>query len=188
MPQGGLRRRSFTRIGVGCLLLAVLAGPLAGFAHAEDVYLAPVDFVSEAFDGDPPASRNLWLRGKLQEEITTILGHRYGGLRLKYWRNAGRTVWILEEIGKYEPITAGFIVANGQLVDVRILIYRESHGWEVRYPFFTDQFRNLRLSENRRLTGPIDGIAGATLSVSSITRLAALALFLDTQTPADALP
>ena len=107
-------------------------------------------------------------------------------MRIKYWREGGRTAWILEEIGKYEPITAGFIVDSGKLAEIRILIYRESHGWEVRYPFFTDQFRGLELNENRRLTGPIDGISGATLSVSSITRLAALALFLDARVAADA--
>jgi len=155
-------------------------------ALAEEIYLPPADFVDLAFDGEPPASKNLWLRGGIQDDITTIMGHRYGGLRIKYWREGGRTAWILEEIGKYEPITAGFIVDSGKLAEIRILIYRESHGWEVRYPFFTDQFRGLELNENRRLTGPIDGISGATLSVSSITRLAALALFLDARVAADA--
>ena len=36
-------------------------------------------------------------------------------------REAG-TAWILEEIGKYEPITAGFIVDDsGKLAEIRIL-------------------------------------------------------------------
>ena len=187
----GAAARSLARGPSPRLLTAWLlaAGVLAAAgppASAEDIYLPPADFVALAFDGAPPAGKNLWLRGGIQDDITSILGHRYGGLRIKYWREGSRTAWILEEIGKYEPITAGFIVDDAQLADVRILIYRESHGWEVRYPFFTDQFRGLELNENRRLTGPIDGISGATLSVSSITRLAALALFLDARVAADA--
>lgn len=174
------------RLGAACFLAVVLAASGPAFAVAEEVYLPPADFLAMTFDGDPPSGLNLWLRGGIQDEIVTILGHRYGGLRIKYWRKGGRTAWILEEIGKYEPITAGYIVERGRLAGVRILIYRESHGWEVRYPFFTDQFQGLGLTDDRRLSGPVDGIAGATLSVSAITRLAALALFLDGWTTADA--
>ena len=123
------------RFGLAGLLAAgmVLAG--AGRVTAEEIYLPPADFVALAFAGEPPASQNLWLRGGIQDEITTILGHRYGGLRIKYWRQGGRTAWILEEIGKYELITTGVVVAGGRIAEVRILIYRGSHGWEVRFPF-----------------------------------------------------
>ena len=64
---------------------------------------------------------------------------------------------------------------------MRVLIYRESHGWEVRYPFFTDQFQGLELSSKNRLNKKIDGISGATLSVNALTRLSKLALFLHQQ-------
>ncbi len=174
------------RHGIAGLFVAGVMASVAAPAPAEEVYLPPNEFVGQAFGGSPPPSRNLWLRGDLRDDIAAILGHRYGKLRIKYWRQGHRTAWILEEIGKYEPITAGFIIDDGRVADVRILIYRESHGWEVRYPFFTDQFRGLALKQDRHLTGPIDGIAGATLSVSAITRLAALALFLDARIAADA--
>ena len=65
------------------------------------------------------------------------------------------------------------------LVDVRVLIYRESRGWEVKYPAFTDQFRGARLTSDGKLDQSIDGISGATLSVHALTRLARLALLLD---------
>ena len=100
-----------------------------------------------------------------------------GVLRLRYWMKAGRTVWILEEIGKERPITTGFVVENNEIKKVKILIFRESRGWEVRYPFFTDQFTGASLrGENLELDRAIDGISGATLSVSAVTRLARLAL------------
>lgn len=57
-------------------------------------------------------------------------------------------------------------------------MFRESRGFEVRYPFFTDQFRGARLREGLDLDREIDGISGATLSVRALTKLARLALLL----------
>jgi hypothetical protein len=61
---------------------------------------------------------------------------------------------------------------------MQVLIYRESYGWEVRYPFFTDQFTGLQLDDDLHLTDSIDGISGATLSVNALTKLSRLALYL----------
>ncbi len=62
---------------------------------------------------------------------------------------------------------------------MQVLIYRESHGSEVQYPFFSDQFNQLELNEDNQLNKSIDGISGATLSVNALTCLARLALYLD---------
>ena len=146
---------------------------------AEKIHQSPASFVAEAFDAAPPPPRRLWLDDKLQKSIEPILGHRYGGVGIRYWRRGARTAWVLEEIGKYRPITAGFIVEAGQMARVRVLVYRESHGWEIRYPFFTDQFTGMRLDDEGRPDRDIDNISGATLSVGALTRLARLALFLN---------
>ena len=90
-----------------------------------------------------------------------------------------KVVWILEETGKEQPITTGLVVEGQALADVRVLVYRESHGWEVKYPAFTDQFRGLKLTNDHLLTARIDGISGATLSVRALTKLARVALLLD---------
>jgi hypothetical protein len=63
---------------------------------------------------------------------------------------------------------------------LRVLIYRESRGWEVRHAFFTRQFDQAQL-ENGKLDRSIDGITGATLSVEALQRAARLALWLDQQ-------
>lgn len=57
--------------------------------------------------------------------------------------------------------------------------FRESRGWEIRYPFFTRQFSQLRLTDSGSLSHGIDAISGATLSVKAATRTANLALVLD---------
>jgi hypothetical protein len=146
---------------------------------AEDVFLPPDDFIAQAFDGAPPAPRKLWITPELDARIRAILGASLPGLRQKYWRQGSRSAWVLEAIGRDRPITAGFVVDNGQLARTAILIYRESRGAEVRYPFFTEQFAGATLAAEDALDRPIDGITGATLSVRAITGLSRVALLLD---------
>jgi hypothetical protein len=113
--------------------------------------------------------------------VERILGHSAGALRVRYWSQEGRTAWILEEIGKTEPITTGIVVDKGAIARISVLVYRESRGWEVRYAFFTDQFKGATLTALRELDRNIDGISGATLSVRALTRLARVALLLDAE-------
>jgi hypothetical protein len=57
-------------------------------------------------------------------------------------------------------------------------VFRESRGWEVKYPFFTDQFARIGLTGEGELDRQIDGITGATLSVQAMKRMARVALRL----------
>jgi len=157
------------------------AATLADAADDPDaigVYQTPDAFIAQAFDGTPPAAATLWLRGELKQRIADIMAHRYTKLRLRYWLSGERSAWVLEEIGKEKPITIGLVVNDGVLEQIKVLIYRESRGWEVRYPFFLEQFSDARLRPGDRLDRSIDGISGATLSVRALTKLARLALML----------
>lgn len=159
------------------LLLGCLSAGLAG--AAEKTYEKPSDFLSRHF-GSVPATRVLSLTGAQQKQLAVILGHKYREKKIRYWADAGKTAWILDEIGKTEPITTGFIVRGGKLAEVKVLIYRESHGWEVSRPFFTKQFVGASLKGDR-LSNPVDGVVGATLSVRALTKLSAAALYLSQQ-------
>ena len=172
------------RVPAACALgLWLIAGAMSPDASAVDVYQEPEDFLAETFGGDLPEPEVVWVTKDVRARIKAIMGHDLAALRIRYWGRDGRTAWILEEIGKTEPITTGYVVADGRIERVKVLIYRESRGWEVRYPFFTDQFKGTGLGSESRLDRGIDGISGATLSVDALTRLAALALFLHEQTP-----
>jgi len=160
------------------LLLSLGANVLADGVNEE-----PGGFINEVFAGHPPASAVLWITQSLRESITRILGHAPDALRVRYWGENHRTAWILDEIGKERPITVGLVVDNGRLETVKVLAFRESRGWEVRYPFFTDQFKGASLTGDNELDRSIDGISGATLSVRALNKLARLALFLHSQTP-----
>jgi len=163
------------------MLLLLVTAFACNISLAADAYQTPGDFLSESFPEKVPEQGIIWITGKRKAAVKNILGHRYPSLRIRYWRKQQRSVWILEETGKEKPITAGLIVNHGRLERIKVLVYRESRGWEVRYPFFTDQFKGIRLGENRNLDRHIDGISGATLSTRAMKKLATLALYLDSE-------
>ena len=152
---------------------------LAAFSVAGEEYLGRDDFLGMVFGDTPPAVQTLWLTDESKAAAKAAVGWVPLALRLRYWRAGSQTAWILEDIGKDKPITLGIAIDGGQIDRVEVLAFRESRGWEIRYPFFTDQFRGLVLAPDGHLSGPIDGITGATLSVRAVERVARLALWLD---------
>lgn len=159
------------------ILLLALAS-LPGFALAKGVYLSVADFVALSFDGQTPPAKTLWLSAEQKQAAVEILSHPVRGLRQRYWQQGERSAWIFEEIGKELPITIGVVVERERIRQVMILEFRESRGGEVRHSFFTDQFVGAGLADEQRLSQPIDGITGATLSVRAVKRAARLALYL----------
>lgn len=165
---------------VWCCMVALmlLSATPARADGDEDVYQKPQDFVREAFSGSPPPASTLPVGKTLQPDIDAIMEHSYPLAGVTYWVKGGRSVWILEEIGKYKPITVGVVVEGGAIAQVKVLVYRESHGWQVRRDVFTDQFRGATLTEGHGLSTTIDGISGATMSVDALRNLGKLALYL----------
>jgi FMN-binding protein len=161
-----------------CIFILLITSSLA---YTKGVYLEPDEFLSQVFNNKPPKADKIWIKKEIKEEIHKILGHDLNSIRIRYWNDGNKTAWILEEIGRDKPITVGLVVKQKKIERINILIFRESRGWEVKYPFFTDQFKESMLVENNNLDRKIDGISGATLSVNAVTKLARLALYLDTQ-------
>ncbi len=165
--------------------LSVLLLPwlmLPSWVSAASVYETQSEFLNRAFSGPPPDPAVIWLSGERKTVVRQILGHNYAALRLRSWCRAGRSAWVLDEIGKELPITVGVIVENDYIKNLRVLTYRENRGGEVATASFTDQFNGAGLETNGGLDTRIDGISGATLSVQALTRLASMALFLHSDT------
>jgi hypothetical protein len=154
---------------------------MAAVVAIGEEYLGRDEFLGIAFGGEQPQMHSMWLTEDTREAAKAAVGWVPKSLRLRYWRVGARTAWILEDIGKDKPITIGVAVANERIERVEVLAFRESRGWEIRYPFFTDQFQGLGLAADGYLSKHIDGITGATLSVRAMERVARLALWLDTQ-------
>ena len=78
---------------------------------------------------------------------------------------------VASEVGKFLPFE--FLVGldtNLQVKDIVVLIYRESHGADVRRARFLDQYRGKSVESPVRLNRDIIAIAGATLSSWAINR------------------
>ncbi len=155
-----------------------LCGVLVFGAYSARCAVTPEAFLRSAFDDTLPPPQALFLAADVRARVERVLGHRTPLLRVRYWRRASRTVWILDEIGKEQPITTGVQIDNGRINQVRVLKYRESRGAEVQRASFTAQFRDARLSDEDMLDRRIDGITGATMSVRALTRQARVALIL----------
>ena len=157
----------------------------ANYSHAvadQQFEISSDAYLDKVFTGDVPKSRVIWLKGTIKDQVRQILGHDYPGLRIRYWLRDDRVAWILNEIGKERPITAGFVVSEDRLENATVLAFRESRGWEIRHDSFTRQFDGAELDATTyRLDTDIDGISGATLSVNAMRRMATMALYLTTQ-------
>lgn len=159
------------------IFLIFIALVYASNTLAKGIYQTPEDFLSQAF-GTTPEPKRVVLKGELASDIKEILGHRYKKIRVPYWQDNCRSAWILEEIGKEHFITTGFVVNTQGLEKVKVLIFRESRGWEVKHDFFSDQFTDAQLTEKNKLNKNIDNISGATMSVDAVTNISIMALLL----------
>ena len=169
------KHNAYWRVAMAAIFL------MAAFPVSGEEYLDRDDFLSLAFGENTPAMHTLWMTDETRLEAKAAVGWVPLALRLRYWRSGGRTAWILEDIGKEKPITLGITVEGERIQRVEVLAFRESRGWEIRYPFFTDQFNGLTLAPDGYLSDDVDGITGATLSVRAVERVARLALWLDAQ-------
>jgi len=160
------------------LLSLLLFFPFHLRANEQTEYLSTDTYISAAFVQKPATPGILWATGDIRTDIATILRRKKFPLRYRYYRQGNRTVWILNEIGKVMPITTGVTIEDRKIIDLTVLIYRESHGSEIRFPAYSNQFNNVELTKKRRLSKPINGISGATLSTNAMKKVSRLALYL----------
>ena len=158
-------------------LFALLALVLSFGAKGATEYLSQEAFLAQAFTAGQPQTGTVWLKGDLKKQLKALMGERYPKLRVRYWHDQGRTAWVLESVGKDQPITFGYVVEDGAIIQAKVLVFREHRGWEIHRDAFTRQYHGVVL-EGSSLSEIIDGISGATLSLYAMNRTAKMALFL----------
>lgn len=174
----GFNERICKSLVAAVSVLALLTLSNAGLSAGPD------DFLTRVFDM-PPSRKTLWLTPELKSEIASKLNYQFQQMRVRYWEQGTRSAWILDEIGKEQPITLGVVIDDNRIAALEVLVYRESRGGEIKQAFFTRQFEGTRLNSEGQdvsLDSAIDGITGATLSVRAATKVAKLALFLHAHT------
>lgn len=164
------------------LLLGALPAPPAARGDEpipdmpETVYLSVEQGLAETF---PKAARFDTEVRLLADDARAALEKKLGGRVAddtvtvhRAWDDAGRLLGygvVSEEIGKYRPIT--FLVGASPALEVErvhVLVYRESHGADVRRARFLNQYRGKDLDDPIRANRDIINISGATLSVRSL--------------------
>ena len=180
-PDGFRSRVSFfvRAITVAGLLLCLFTGTVGAEEeeYVERVFLTKKQALKLAFPGVKKVKKKkVWLSDTQTAAIQKILGDQieYKERRVTYYfglDEAGKPVGAMvigNEIGRSYPITFMVVInLDGSVKDVEIMVYREPHGWEVRFESFLSQFFG------RKGDDPFDNInniTGATLSVRSMTR------------------
>ena len=142
-------------------------------------YLTEAELITQYLPN--ATAKTLWLQGD-QRTAAEAIWKRKLPLRIGYQHADNSTLWVLQEIGKEQPITIGVVITDNRIKTIKVMEYRESRGGEIRYDFFTKQFLDATLqADMRNLDRDIDGISGATLSVRAMKKIATLALYLHQQ-------
>lgn len=188
MRRSWIRRAAQAGAGIGGLGLGTLAtGP--GVARAA-VYLGEAEARSQLWPG---ATQFNPLVLDLSETALKNLARSSEtripqGFAPRCWMAANSTGplgWVFADraLGKYDMIdyAAAFTLA-GAVSGMEILVYRESHGGEVRNAAWRRQFSGKTGAKQLRFGEEIRNISGATLSCQHVTegmqRLGELALML----------
>ena len=163
------------------IVVSLLSLILTGCAWAKEKPQSQAVFLAQVFGTELPQAEMIRLSEVDKTRIKGILQHPLTFQRVRYWKKGSSAVWLLDEVGKHKPITAAFWLENGVIKKVKVLAFRETRGWEIKYPYFLKQFRGISLLENNTLSAKVDGISGATLSVRAMKKMAYIALYLNQQ-------
>lgn len=175
-PRVSFFIRVVTIAGLLLSLLTLTAGA-DDEEYVEQMFLTKKEALKVAFPGVKKVKKEkVWLTDTQTAAIQKLLGDqvKYDERRATHYfgldeadKPMGAMV-IGNEIGRSYPITFMVVInLDGTVKDVEIMVYREPHGWEVRFESFLSQFFG------RNGGDPFDNInniTGATLSVRSMTK------------------
>ena len=79
--------------------------------------------------------------------------------------------WLIVDrvLGKHDYITYAVGIAEGRVVGIEIMEYRETYGYQVRQADWRKQFAGKTVSDPLKLDVDIRNISGATLSCRHVT-------------------
>lgn len=177
MGQNKNNLQSFLWIALLAVFFGAVPLSIALSAEAErsiEILLTKKEALALAFPGaDEIRKVKKWLTDSQIAAIAELSGQKFNAKRLKFYIGIKNgqpmgTMSIGNEIGRSYPITFMVVInPDGTVKDVEVMVYREPHGWEVRFDSFLSQFFG------QSAQSPFDNIhniTGATLSVRSMTR------------------
>jgi len=171
---------------VNRVLLAVVVVAFAGAARADHVFLVENDAPKAIFPQSTGAEpRELDLGDAELRALEKRLGKRVEVRQYRYLdvtkgdAPVGR-IFFLDVVGQSKLIGFGVgVTPDGALVDVQVMIYRETQGDQIREARFRRQFAGKKLEDPIALGKDIDAVSGATISSRSAAYAGRKALALD---------
>lgn len=154
-------------------------------AQAATVYLTPTEALKLIFmDSREIIAEKKTLKPDQKARVEKKLGYKLAKdtwtfFIAKSGANVDGYAIMDNEVGKVEPITFMLAINPGGSIRVlEILVYRESHGAEVKEQRFRRQFMGKTAADPLMLKNDIKHISGATLSSRAMTVGAARGLAL----------
>lgn len=158
------------------IITTILLFLVSSISHAETVYLKPSEALKLIFSSSEEViADKKSLTPDQKEKIEKTLGHRLAKTDWTFYvaktkGNIDGYALVDNENGKTEPITfLTAITSDGKVKDVEILVYRETHGSEVKEKRFLKQFYDKTVSDPIKVDQDIAHISGATISSRSMT-------------------
>lgn len=140
-------------------------------AAADKTYLHETEAASAMFPAAKAATRKQLELSKAEvDALGKALGWHVEASRYPYLEVTANElvvgwIFLLDVIGQAQPITFAVAVTRDGLVhDVRVMVYRETHGDEIEDARFRKQFVGKSLKDPIALGKDIDAITGATIS------------------------
>ncbi len=125
-------------------------------------------------DANAFIDKRLTLTDQQRSEIKSLSGLRQRNREQSVWRaeeDGAPLGWFIVDdvIGKHEFITYGVALSlDGHVLGVEIMVYRESHGDEVRGADWRQNLTGKTLSDRFKLNVDVPNISGATLSCRNV--------------------
>lgn len=145
------------------------------YVYAEDFLTVPQAQQALFADASSFTEAPIALTDDQREQIKKIAGVGQRQAVQKAWRvenNGALLGWFMVDdvIGKHDFITyAAAISAQGKVLGIEILSYRETHGGQVRQANWRQNFSGKTLADGFKLGKDIPNISGATLSCRNVT-------------------
>jgi Na+-translocating ferredoxin:NAD+ oxidoreductase RnfG subunit len=138
------------------------------------VYLSPEQALGVIFPGQNAGGfkpSTLKLSKDQRKAITATTGLPIRDQEISLWTSPnGSQMYVDQVVGKHEFITFALgVSADGKVLGVEILEYKETYGGEVRQVEWRKQFHGKKAGDVFKLGGTIRNISGATLSCHSVT-------------------
>jgi Na+-translocating ferredoxin:NAD+ oxidoreductase RnfG subunit len=156
-------------------LLAATPYVLIASAHAEDFLSIPQAQQLLFPDAKVFLESAIHLSDEHLKSIKKIAGVRQRNPLQQAWRaerDGQLQGWFLVDdvIGKHEFITYGTAIsAEGKVLGIEILSYRETHGGQIRNNKWREYFVGKTINDKFKLNQDIPNISGATLSCRNVT-------------------